>query len=179
MKETDIDCRTVRKHTHLAGVDVEILLYTRKELIVTIKSTYKDENVEVSGSKMEKGIFCTFEEQELENKPMVVNPTKQKIIVGFLLADGLSTQDANNIKNWIGLKVSLIYDPTIKMMGVTKGGIRISPVRPVINKPKPSFAEANFANAKKAKASVETIEKNYLLTAEVKANYLAYCKKTE
>jgi hypothetical protein len=171
MRRTDIDAREVRKHTHLAGVDVEIMLYKQEEVIVTIKTAWEEKNVEVSGNKMERGIFCDFEELD---KPMVVNPTKAKIIAGFLKADGLSDRDANNLQSWVGLKLSLLYDPTIKMMGQTKGGIRISPLRPVVKKAKPIFTEANFENAKKAKATIEMIEKTYLISDKLKAKYLLF-----
>jgi hypothetical protein len=175
MKETNVDSMKYRNSTHLAGVDVEIMIAEQGECLVTIKLAWWETDVMVSGKTVD-GYFCTFEENI---KPMKLNTTNRKILRGFCIADGLEPRVARNTGSWTGLKINLIFDPTIRMKGEVVGGIRISPVRPAIMKVKPTFTEANFEKAKKAKATLEMIEGAYLITPEVKKKYLAYCDKNK
>jgi hypothetical protein len=43
----------------------------------------------------------------------------------LVLEKGLSLLDSRNIGNWIGTKVELQFDDTIRMMGKVVGGIRV------------------------------------------------------
>jgi len=122
MKEHNIDAMKYRKHTHLAGVDVSIITAEKGKCILTIKDAYYSRGVDVSGNKTD-GYFLEFEEDVMD---MVVNSSNRKIIANNLVLEkGLSLIDSRNIGNWIGTKVELYFDETIKMMGKVVGGIRV------------------------------------------------------
>ena len=128
MKETDIDCMKYRKSTHLAGVDVDALISEKGSCFVTIKEAYYDTNVDVSGNKTD-GYFLEF----LENlKPMVVNSGNRKTIATMVktLKD-VSAAESRNLKNWIGLRIELTFDSSVKMMGKVVGGIKVAPTSPI------------------------------------------------
>lgn len=122
MKEHNIDAMKYRKHTHLAGVDVSIITAEKGKCVLTIKDAYYSRGVDVSGNKTD-GYFLEFEEDVMD---MVVNSSNRKIIANNLVLEkGLSLVDSRNIGNWIGTKVELYFDETIKMMGKVVGGIRV------------------------------------------------------
>jgi hypothetical protein len=122
MKEHNIDCMKHRKHTHLAGVDVAIITSEKGRCILTIKDAYFSRGVDVSGNKTD-GYFLEFEEDVM---PMVVNSSNRKMIANNLVLEkGLSLLDSRNIGNWIGTKIELQFDETIRMMGKVVGGIRV------------------------------------------------------
>jgi hypothetical protein len=122
MKEHNIDAMKYRKHTHLAGVDVSIITAEKGKCVLTIKDAYYSRGVDVSGNKTD-GYFLEFEEDVMD---MVVNSSNRKIISNNLVLEkGLSLIDSRNIGNWIGTKVELYFDETIKMMGKVVGGIRV------------------------------------------------------
>jgi hypothetical protein len=122
MKEHNIDAMKYRKHTHLAGVDVSIITAEKGKCVLTIKDAYYSRGVDVSGNKTD-GYFLEFEEDVMD---MVVNSSNRKIIANNLVLEkGLSLIDSRNIGNWIGTKVELYFDETIKMMGKVVGGIRV------------------------------------------------------
>jgi hypothetical protein len=60
-KETNIDCMKYRKSTHLAGVDVEMMIAEKGKCILTIKEAYYNTGVDVSGNKTD-GYFIEFTE---------------------------------------------------------------------------------------------------------------------
>lgn len=122
MKETNIDSMKYRKSTHLAGVDVESIISEKGECELTIKESYYEKNVNVSGNKTD-GYFLEFVE---DVKPMLVNSTNRKQIATIYRNLNKSTpKESRNIGNWLGLKIELIFDSTVKMMGEVTGGIRI------------------------------------------------------
>lgn len=128
MKETNIDCMKYRKSTHLAGVDVDMIIAEKGKCILTIKDAYYNTNVNVSGNKTD-GYFLEFVEGV---KPMVVNSTNRKIIASIVKIKNKCTgAESRNIGNWKGIKIELNFDPTVKMMGKTTGGIRVNPVSPI------------------------------------------------
>lgn len=128
MKETNIDCMKYRKSTHLAGVDVDMIVAEKGKCILTIKEAYYNRNVNVSGNKTD-GYFLEFVEPF---KPMVVNSTNRKNISDMVkILTKCSATDSRNVGNWIGHKIELIFDPSVKMMGKTTGGIKVLPTSPI------------------------------------------------
>ena len=127
-KEKDIDCMKYRKSTHLAGVDVEMIIADQGKCVLTIKEAYYDTNVNVSGNKT-SGYFLEFVE---EVKPMVVNSGNRKNIAGITkIKNQCTASESRNIGNWTGMKTELILDPNVKMMGQKTGGIKVLPVNPI------------------------------------------------
>lgn len=129
-KEENIDCMKYRKSTHIAGVDVDMIVTEKGKCIVTIKEAYYSKGVDVSGNKTD-GYFLEFSENI---KPMVVNSinraTISKIAKDF---KKLTPSQSRNIGNWVGLQIELTFDASVKMMGKVTGGIRVKyrlPVNP-------------------------------------------------
>lgn len=130
MKETNLDCMKYRKSTHLAGIDVETIIGEKGQCVLTIKEAYYDRGVDVSGNKTD-GYFLEFVEGV---KPMVVNSTNRKTIASIVkVQNNMSNKDSRNTGNWIGLKIELLFDESVKMMGKTIGGIRVAPQSPIPN----------------------------------------------
>lgn len=130
MRENNIDCMKYRKSTHLAGVDVDMIIAEKGKCVLTIKEAYYNTNVNVSGNKTD-GYFLEFMEGV---KPMVVNSTNRKIIASIVKIKNKCTgSESRNIGNWKGVRIELNFDPTVKMMGKTTGGIRVNPISPISN----------------------------------------------
>jgi hypothetical protein len=130
MKETNIDCMKYRKSTHLAGVDVDMIIAEKGKCILTIKEAYYNTNVDVSGNKTD-GYFLDFVEGV---KPMVINSTNRKVVSSILkIRNKCSGAESRNVGNWKGLTIELVFDESIKMMGKTTGGIRVNPISPISN----------------------------------------------
>jgi hypothetical protein len=126
--EKNIDCMKYRKSTHLAGVDVETIIDDKGKCVLTIKDAYYDKGVDVSGNKTD-GYFLEFVEGV---KPMVVNSINRKTIADILKkTKNLTAVESRNIGNWIGLKIELLFDANVKMMGKITGGIRVAPISPI------------------------------------------------
>jgi len=168
--ETQTDWRKFRKSTHLASADLDALETEGKKLIFTIKEVKYEENVDVSGTKM-NGIFCYF----VENiKPLKLNSTNNKILAGFAKKNGLIGKECHVIENWKGMRIEMYVDHNVKMMGAITDGVRIKPLQPTDKVEKPIFTEANFEPAKKAKATKEQILAVYNLSDEVWLKYQSY-----
>ena len=128
--ERNIDAMKYRKSTHLAGVDVEMIIAEKGECILTIKDAYYNTGVDVSGNKTD-GYFLEFEENV---KPMVVNSINRKTISNIVkMNKGCTAVESRNIGNWIGQTIELVFDSTIRMMGKNTGGIRVKPTSPIPN----------------------------------------------
>ena len=120
----------LRKSTHLAGVDVETIIAEKGSCILTIKDAYYNTNVDVSGNKSD-GYFIEFVEGL---KPMMVNSINRKTISSIVKINKKCTSaESRNIGNWLGLKIELLFDSSVKMMGKIVGGIRVAPQSPIIN----------------------------------------------
>lgn len=172
MEEKQTDWRKYRKSTHLASADLDAMETDKIPLIFQIKEVKYETGVDVSGTKQD-GIFCYFMQ---DVKPMKLNSTNNKILAGFAKKNGFVGKECHVIENWKGMIIELFVDRNVKMMGAIVDGIRIKPLQPVLNKAKPNFTEANFADAKKANATIEQIKSKYTLTADIEAKYLAYGK---
>jgi hypothetical protein len=165
MKEHNIDCMKHRKHTHLAGVDVSIITGETGSCILTIKDAYFSRGVDVSGNKTD-GYFLEFVEDVM---PMVVNSSNRKqISQNLVLESGLSLIESRNIGNWIGRKIELYHDETIKMMGKVVGGIRVKGYKWL---PDLELNTPNFDAVKKALDSkqytIEQVKTKYNVSTEV------------
>ena len=144
MKEHGIDAMKYRKHTHLAGVDVSIIASEKGKCLLTIKDAYYSKGVDVSGNKTD-GYFLEFAEDVMD---MVVNSSNRKqISQNLVLEKGLSLIDSRNIGNWIGYKIELYHDETIRMMGKIVGGIRVRGFKAL---PNLELNTPNFDAVKKA-----------------------------
>jgi hypothetical protein len=128
MKETGIDCMKYRKSTHLAGVDVEMIIAEQGKCVLTIKEAYYNTGVDVSGNRTD-GYFLEFAEG---GKPMVANSTNRKIIASIVkIRNKCTNSESRNIENWKGLIIQLVFDEDVKMMNKRTGGIRVSPISPI------------------------------------------------
>ena len=123
MREIGIDAMKYRKSTHLAGIDVETIIAEKGNCILTIKECYYDTNVDVSGNKT-AGYFLEFHENV---KPMVANSINRKVIGNIVKAlKNCTSAESRNIGNWADVKIELLFDANVKMMGKVTGGIRIA-----------------------------------------------------
>lgn len=128
--ERNIDAMKYRKSTHLAGVDVEMIIAEKGNCILTIKDAYYNTNVDVSGNKTD-GYFIVFEENV---KDMVVNSLNRKTISNIVKTNKNCTAvESRNIGNWVGQTIELTFDASVKMMGKVTGGIRVKPTSPIPN----------------------------------------------
>lgn len=165
MKEHGIDAMKYRKHTHLAGVDVSIIASEKGKCVLTIKDAYYSKGVDVSGNRTD-GYFLEFVEDVMD---MVVNSSNRKqISQNLVLEKGLSLIDSRNIGNWIGYKIELYHDETIRMMGKIVGGIRVKGFKALPNL-EPNTP--NFDAVKKAlqggNYTIEQVKSKYNVTDAV------------
>jgi hypothetical protein len=165
MKEHGIDAMKYRKHTHLAGVDVSIIASEKGKCVLTIKDAYYSKGVDVSGNRTD-GYFLEFVEDVMD---MVVNSSNRKqISQNLVLEKGLSLVDSRNIGNWIGYKIELYHDETIRMMGKIVGGIRVRGFKALPNL-EPNTP--NFEAVKKAlqggNYTIEQVKTKYNVTDAV------------
>lgn len=124
-KELNIDAMKYRTHTHLAGVDVELVISEKGKCEYIIKECYYAKNVNVSGNKT-NGYFIEWTDSTV--MPMVVNSGNRKKIAQIALQTKQlpSMVEARNIGNWNGLTIELKFNPTITMMGKVVGGIVVA-----------------------------------------------------
>jgi hypothetical protein len=165
MKEHNIDAMKYRKHTHLAGVDVSIIASEKGKCLLTIKDAYYSKGVDVSGNRTD-GYFLEFIEDDMD---MVVNSSNRKqISQNLVLEKGLSLVDSRNIGNWIGYKIELYHDETIRMMGKIVGGIRVRGFKAL---PNLELNTPNFDAVKKAlqggNYTIEQVKTKYNVSVEV------------
>jgi hypothetical protein len=151
--EKNIDCMKYRKSTHLAGVDVETIIDDKGKCILTIKDAYYDKGVDVSGNKTD-GYFIEFVEGV---KPMVVNSVNRKTIADIVKkTKNLTSVESRNIGNWLGLKIELIFDANVKMMGKITGGIRVAPISPI-----PTISDVNALQVLNASKTITELQANW------------------
>lgn len=153
--------RNVYKSDHLGVVDLEEMVELKQSLVFTIREV-KQHNTKVAGKQGEFNVAYFVE----KIKPLVLNATNAAIVRKF--AGG-----SVFVENWHNLKIELYINRDVKMKGEIVGGVRIKTTQP-IEKVKPNFTKENFKKAKDAGASIETIEKAYSITEEVKNEYLDY-----
>lgn len=175
-KETNIDAMKYRTHTHLAGVDVELIIAEKGKCEYTIKECYYAKNVNVSGNKT-NGYFIEWTDPTV--MPMVVNSGNRKKIAQIAFqAKGLKTMaEARNIGNWSGLTIELKFDPNVKMMGQVVGGIVV--VLPEF-KPVQQVSDANAIQKLSACTTLDAMKSVWeALTTEEKNLPTVQAKKEE
>jgi hypothetical protein len=142
-----------RKSTHIAGVDVDMIIADKGKCVLTIKDCYYDTNVDVSGNKTD-GYFIEFME---DIKPMMVNSINRKTISTIVkIKNKCSGAESRNIGNWKGLTIDLLFDETVKMMGKRTGGIRISPISPI-----PNISDKNAKAVLNKSKSLDELKANW------------------
>ena len=167
MRENNIDSMKYRKATHLAGIDVETIIADKGNCILTIKDAFYETNVDVSGNKT-SGYFLEFNENV---KPMVVNSINRKTIASIVKQmRNCTATESRNIGNWIGLKIELLFDPSVKMMGKVVGGIRIAEKiqLPILVADSDNFKKAKLA-MEKSGFTIEQVKTKYIVSKEVEA----------
>ena len=170
-KEINIDCMKYRKSTHLASVDVDSIIAEKGKCILTIKEAYFSKGIDVSGTKKD-GYFLEFEE---DVKPMVANSTnRMKIATIIKKQKALSSVDSRNIGNWIGMKIELIVDNNVKMMGQVVDGIRVvEPIElPILTDKHPKYKAVKDA-VSSGQYTVEQVRLKYQVSNEVEQLILA------
>lgn len=131
MKEIrDVDSMKYRKSTHLAGVDVEMIIHEKGSCILTIQDAYYSVAEVVNGKKLE-GYYVKFHEHQ---KKMKVNSSNRQTISKLVKSvKNLSNVESRNLTNWIGQKVELYFKEDVKFAGEVVGGIRVKPINPIPN----------------------------------------------
>ena len=169
--ETGIDCQKYRKSTHLARIDIEAIIAEKGTCEFTIKNAYYDKGVDVNGRKTD-GYFLKFEEPSKEFMPNSGNRTK----IAKLVKDEkkCTAVESRNISNWIGMKIRLLADETIKMKGEVVGGIVVDekynqPVKLTFQQAKDAFDKVN---SRDSFVAAQTKFAEFLSNAEI----LALCK---
>jgi hypothetical protein len=161
MKETNIDCMKYRKSTHLAGVDVEMIIAEKGKCILTIKQAYYEKGVNVSGNKTD-GYFIDFEE---DVKPMVVNSGNRLVIAEIVKnAKNITLSEARNIGLWTSQKIELYFDSSVKMMGQVVGGIKVKKLIELT--PNHELWQKIKQAIKDKKYTIEQVRKNYSINPE-------------
>lgn len=151
--EREIDSMKYRKSTHLAGVDVENRIHEKGNCTLTIKDAYYAKGINVSGNNTD-GYFLEFVE---DVKPMVVNSGNRKTIANIVkIRNKCSNIDSRNIGNWIGIKIELIFDEKVTMMGKVTGGIRVSPISP-----NSKISDKNALGILKASKDLKELQANW------------------
>tara|TARA_R110000851_G_scaffold66956_1_gene151062 strand:- start:461 stop:1024 length:564 start_codon:yes stop_codon:yes gene_type:complete len=138
MKELNVDCMKYRKSSHIAGVDVDRMIYETGSCILTIKEAYYSKSEMINNRKVGvnmngkiiDGYYIEFFE---DVKPMSVNSTNRKII-SYLIKLKLkcSSSESRMLPNWIGSKIELYFDSDVIMKGEKTGGIRVKTESPII-----------------------------------------------
>ena len=150
--------RAVYKSEHLGVVDLEEMVETKQSMIVTIREVKQEMGAMVAGSRGNFNIAYFAE----NIKPLVLNATNAGIV--RKLAGGSTDTD-----NWKNVLVELFIDPNVKMKGQIVGGVRIKGEKPI--KQKPSATKTTMDSAFGKKATIEEIEKIYIVSNELKEYY--------
>lgn len=165
--------RNVFKSDHLGSADLEDFKEQGSNLIFSIKEVRQEFGVKVAGKKGDFNV-AYFNEKI---KPLVLNVTNSKVIQSFVRTTAFP-KGSPFVQDWKNVVVELYIDENVKAVsGGTTQGVRIRPVQPVLQKPKPVFTASNFESAKAKNVSREVIEKHYLLTDEVYQQFLDYGTK--
>lgn len=155
--------RKVYKSDHLGVADLEDFIEEKRSLVFRIKEVKQQYDITVAGKKGNFNVAYFHE----NIKPLVLNATNANQVKIF-------SGGSSWVEDWKDIPVELIIDHSVKMKGQVVGGVRISPVRPVIEDEKKPFTSERFEGAKKAEATIEMIEEIYSIDEKTKEAYLKY-----
>ena len=139
MIERDVDCMKYRTHTHLASVDVEVIIAEKGKCVLTIKDAYYSKSEVKDGKKVgtnlngkvTDGYYIEFNEPLVS--PMCVNSgNRDKISKQCKTVKNLDNLESRKVSNWIGLTVELFVDERVKFGSEIKSGIRVKDYTPPI-----------------------------------------------
>jgi len=120
----NVNALLIRKHTHIASIDVEAM----ESKIVTIKKCIYAEDVDVNG-KPTDGLFIEFVEPI---KDMVVNTINKATIIKIVQqVKGLTFKEAIMTSTWSNVKIELYVKDNVKMRRSLVKGIRVKPQSPI------------------------------------------------
>lgn len=155
--------------THLAALNITTMQQNGHSLIFKILNSYHSfkENVNGKVDKVKGTYVLVLEDCKL---PLVLNATNRDTMVRLAKANGIDSEKAEYIENWIGLKIQLFVDNNVKSRYGNQG-IRISPLL-VKERTKPEFTISNFDKALAQNASLETILEYYVVSEETKELYI-------
>ena len=130
-----------------------------QELILTIKTVVREIVTGDKGKKEE----CTVIHRVEKEKPMILNRLNAKTISNIHLSP--------YIEDWAGKKVQ-IFATLVDAFGEKVEALRIRPFEPQVQKPTLTESMPAFKKAKehiKGGGSIDNVEKQYLITEEIKA----------
>lgn len=154
--------------THLSSINIELMQQRGHDLIFTITQSYHSFTENVNGKVDPKGTYVSH--LDGAKLPLVLNSTNRQTMVKLAKDSGMSIEDAEYAENWVGMKIQLFVDNSVKSRYGNKG-IRISPVL-VQEIQKPEFEEHMFESAREQEYTIEMIEQHYNVTEEIKTKYL-------
>jgi len=171
--ETNIDCMKYRKSTHLASVDVEMIIAEKGECILTIEKAFYNKGVDVNG-KSTDAYFIKFAEPNV--KEMIVNSINRKAIAQIVKElKNCTAVESRNIGNWSGLKIKLVVDNNVKFAKQIVQGIRVEKSEP--QAPKKTLQDALIAfNSVSSRDTFVACMKDYSEFMQVK-EVIAHCQK--
>lgn len=169
--------RNVFKSDHLGSADLEDLIEKGEKLVFTIKEVkqytlnpnIKTSGVVVAGKRISANI--AFFNEKI--KPLVLNATNSKVVKSFTRSKEYPN-GSPFVEDWKNLIVELYVDDNVQMKGEKTQGVRVRPMQPRIEKPKPVFTKDNFEKAKAANATIDVIKSRYIVSAEIEKEYIDY-----
>jgi len=120
--EYDIDSMQYRKSSHLASVDVEMIIAEKGECVLTIENCRYERGVMVNGTETD-AYYIKFVEPVKEL--LAISTNRKTIGDNFRAVKKCTSVESRRIKDWAGFKISLIVDENVKMRGKIVSGIRI------------------------------------------------------
>jgi len=171
--EYDIDCMKYRKSTHLASVDVEMIIEEKGECLLTIEKCRYETGCIVNGKKVD-GYFIKFVEPVKEMKANSIN--RKSISKVFKTLNGCTSVESRKISNWGGLKIKLWVDEKVNFGSETVSGIRVyETIEP--QAPKKTLQDALIAfNSVSSRDTFVACMKDYSEFMQVK-EVIAHCQK--
>lgn len=136
MIERDVDCMKYRTHTHLASVDVNVIIEEKGVCVLTIKDAYYSKSEMKDGKKVgtnlngkiTDGYYLEFIEDVL---PMCVNSGNRETLASISKqVKNIPATESRKVSNWIGLKVEMYVKDGVRLGAEIKSGIRIKAYAP-------------------------------------------------
>jgi hypothetical protein len=88
---------------------------------------------------------------------MMVNSGNRKTISNIVKVEkGLNATESRNIKNWVGMRIELYFDPNVKMLGQMVGGIKVKTTSPI-----PDISDMNALTILNLSTTLEELQSNW------------------